>query len=44
MIKLDPADARTPVMQWYEIRRSRKDGGELLAAFELFRVCVCMAL
>ena len=38
MVKLDPGDARTPVLQWYEIKRSGKRGGELLAAFELFQV------
>jgi len=38
MVKLDPGDARTPVLQWYEIKRSGKHGGELLAAFELFQV------
>ncbi|XP_076460960.1 myoferlin-like isoform X2 [Babylonia areolata] len=38
MVKLDPADARTPVLQWYEVTRSGKSGGELLAAFELFRL------
>lgn len=36
MVKLDPADARTPVLQWYDIKRSSQQGGELLAAFELF--------
>ncbi|KAK3589425.1 hypothetical protein CHS0354_020754 [Potamilus streckersoni] len=39
MVKLDPGDARTPVLQWYEIRRGDKNGGELLAAFELFLIC-----
>ncbi|XP_070210966.1 myoferlin-like isoform X3 [Littorina saxatilis] len=38
MVKLDPTDARTPVLQWYEIKRGGKTGGELLAAFELFRL------
>ncbi|KAK6186023.1 hypothetical protein SNE40_008141 [Patella caerulea] len=36
MVKLDPADARTPVLQWYDIMRYGTEGGELLAAFELF--------
>ncbi|XP_067657682.1 myoferlin-like isoform X1 [Haliotis asinina] len=36
MVKLDPGDARTPVLQWYEINRMGQKGGELLAAFELF--------
>ncbi|XP_041370601.1 myoferlin-like isoform X3 [Gigantopelta aegis] len=36
MVKLDPADARTPVLQWYDITRQGQEGGELLAAFELF--------
>ncbi|XP_071169318.1 myoferlin-like isoform X13 [Mytilus edulis] len=36
MVKLDPADARMPVLQWYEIKRNNDHGGELLAAFELF--------
>lgn len=40
MVKLDPADARMPVLQWYPIRRGQEDGGELLAAFELFLVGV----
>lgn len=38
MVKLDPADARMPVLQWYEIKRNNDHGGELLAAFELFLV------
>ncbi|XP_065924822.1 myoferlin isoform X7 [Magallana gigas] len=38
MVKLDPADARMPVLQWYPISRGQEDGGELLAAFELFLV------
>ena len=38
MVKLDPADARTPVLQWYEVKRAGKPCGELLAAFELFQV------
>ena len=41
MVKLDPSDARMPVLQWYPIKRGTEDGGELLAAFELFLVgCV----
>lgn len=47
MVKLDPADARMPVLQWYPISRGQEDGGELLAAFELFLVgvkCVLMTL
>ncbi|KAK3095803.1 hypothetical protein FSP39_019399 [Pinctada imbricata] len=36
MVKLDPSDARMPVLQWYPIKRGNEDGGELLAAFELF--------
>ncbi|KAH3789669.1 hypothetical protein DPMN_167855, partial [Dreissena polymorpha] len=36
MVKLDPSDARSPVLQWYEITRGKDQGGELLAAFELF--------
>ncbi|XP_062606394.1 myoferlin-like isoform X2 [Saccostrea cucullata] len=36
MVKLDPSDARMPVLQWYPITRGPEDGGELLAAFELF--------
>lgn len=36
MVKLDPSDARMPVLQWYDIKRGNEDGGELLAAFELF--------
>ncbi|XP_061186415.1 myoferlin-like isoform X3 [Saccostrea echinata] len=38
MVKLDPSDARMPVLQWYPITRGPEDGGELLAAFELFLV------
>lgn len=38
MVKLDPGDARTPVLQWYYIDRLGQDGGELLAAFELIKV------
>ena len=38
MVKLDPSDARTPVLQWYKITRHEQDGGELLAAFELIKV------
>lgn len=47
MVKLDPADARMPVLQWYPISRGQEDGGELLAAFELFLVgvkCVLMTM
>ncbi|XP_033757648.1 myoferlin-like isoform X3 [Pecten maximus] len=36
MVKLDPGDARMPVLQWYDIKRGNEEGGELLAAFELF--------
>ncbi|XP_056005335.1 dysferlin-like isoform X11 [Ostrea edulis] len=36
MVKLDPGDARMPVLQWYPITRGQEEGGELLAAFELF--------
>ncbi|WAR21900.1 MYOF-like protein [Mya arenaria] len=36
MVKLDPGDARSPVLQWFEINRGKDQGGELLAAFELF--------
>lgn len=38
MVKLDPSDARMPVLQWYDITRGNESGGELLAAFELFLV------
>lgn len=38
MVKLDPGDARSPVLQWYEIKKGKDHGGELLAAFELFLV------
>ncbi|XP_074642408.1 myoferlin-like [Tubulanus polymorphus] len=38
MVKLDPADPRTPVLQWFSITKGSKYGGELLAAFELFLV------
>jgi len=38
MVKLDPGDARSPVLQWYPIYRGKEEGGELLAAFELFLV------
>ncbi|XP_060557298.1 dysferlin-like isoform X3 [Ruditapes philippinarum] len=38
MVKLDPGDARSPVLQWYEIKRGKDSGGELLAAFELFQM------
>ena len=42
MVKLDPGDARSPVLQWYEIKKGRDSGGELLAAFELFMVSYCL--
>ena len=38
MVKLDPTDMRTPVLQWFPIMKGATDGGELLAAFELFAV------
>ena len=38
MVKLDPDDARTPVLQWHKIKRNNQNGGELLAAFELIKV------
>ena len=40
MVKLDPNDARTPVLQWHTIQRGKDDGGELLACFELYLVSV----
>lgn len=36
MVKLDPSDARNPVLQWYQITKQNTPAGELLAAFELF--------
>lgn len=42
MVKLDPSDARSVVLQWYDIRRGKDSGGELLAAFELFLVSVIL--
>ena len=38
MVKLDPADARSAVLQWFEIKKADMNGGELLACFELFLV------
>ncbi|XP_064630282.1 myoferlin-like isoform X1 [Lineus longissimus] len=38
LVKLDPSDGRTPVLQWHEFKKSGKYAGELLAAFELFLV------
>ncbi len=38
MVKLDPADMRSPVLQWFPIKKGPQDGGELLAAFELLLV------
>ncbi|XP_076439100.1 myoferlin-like [Babylonia areolata] len=38
MVKLVPSDPRTPVLEWYEIKRFGRPGGEMLAAFELFRL------
>ena len=38
MVKTDPTDPRTPVLQWYPIKKGDQDGGELLAAFELLLV------
>ena len=38
MVKLDPTDMRVPVLQWFRIKKGGQDGGELLAAFELFLV------
>ena len=38
MVKLDPGDMRMPVLQWYPIKKGPKEGGEMLAAFELFLV------
>jgi hypothetical protein len=38
MVKLDAADGRVPVLQWYSIKKGEQYGGEMLAAFELFRV------
>ena len=40
MVKLDPTDGRTPVLQWYTIKKGAQYGGELLAAFELFQVSI----
>lgn len=38
MVKLDPGDARTPVLQWFPIIRDNDEAGEMLAAFELLKV------
>ena len=38
MVKLDPADMRSPVLQWFPIKKGPQEGGELLAAFELLLV------
>ncbi|GAB1610572.1 myoferlin-like isoform X9, partial [Argonauta hians] len=36
MVKLDPADVRNPVLQWYPVYVNNILKGEILAAFELF--------
>ncbi|XP_052821675.1 myoferlin isoform X1 [Octopus bimaculoides] len=38
MVKLDPADARNPVLQWYPVYKNDVVKGEILAAFELFLI------
>ena len=38
MVKLDPSDGRTPVLQWIELRFGHRYAGEMLVAFELFMV------
>ena len=38
IVKLDPDDPHTPVLQWYEIWHGYKMCGEVLAAFELYLV------
>ena len=38
MVKTHPDDPRKPVLQWYNIMKGNREGGELLAAFELFLV------
>ncbi|XP_064602895.1 myoferlin-like isoform X2 [Liolophura sinensis] len=38
MVKLDPGDARTPVLQWFPIIRDNNEAGEMLAAFELLKI------
>ena len=38
MVKLDPNDTHSPVLQWYSIKKGTAYGGELLAAFELLLV------
>ena len=44
MVKLDPSDMRTPVLQWHDIKKGQQYGGELLAAFELFLVSSLLPL
>jgi hypothetical protein len=38
MVKLDPGDSRTPVLQWVTLNFGSKYAGEMLVAFELFMV------
>ena len=37
-VKLNGAEPPSPQLLWYEIEKGGEDGGELLAAFELFLV------
>ena len=42
-VKCDPTDQTTPQLTWHSIKRHSQYGGELLAAFELIRVRICVS-
>ena len=39
LVKLDMANEERAVLQWHVIRKGTQNGGELLAACDLFLVC-----
>ena len=40
VIHLDPSKAVSPVLRWYDVKKGDTPGGELLAAFEAYLVCL----
>lgn len=40
LVILDPSAPKQPMLQWYEVKKGKQSGGELLMAFELFLVCM----
>ena len=41
VVRMSPHSPK-PVLDWFEIERYNKPAGDLLGAFELIRVCLCV--